>query len=138
MNLTGRQLVIAAGRQRAVVTEIGAALRSWTAGGVEVLDGFAADEAPTAFRGSVLAPWPNRLRDGRYRFGGAEHRTPVTEPERSTALHGLVHGARWALGEHTRSRVVLATALEPRPGYPFAVRLEVAYALGAGGLEVAL
>jgi galactose mutarotase-like enzyme len=41
-------------------------------------------------RGHVLAPWPNRLRDGRYRWDGEEHQTPLSEPETATAIHGHV------------------------------------------------
>src|SRR4051794_41959529 len=77
------------GRQSAVVTEIGGGLRSWCSDGVELLDTFAADAPADSYRGKVLAPWPNRVRDGRYVFGGAEHRLGLNEPERGAALHGL-------------------------------------------------
>ena len=55
------------------------------------------------FGGKVRAPWPNRIRDGRYRFAGREHVTPITEPERGTALHGLVLWDEWRDGAPLRA-----------------------------------
>jgi aldose 1-epimerase len=135
---TGAQLEIRGGGQAAVVTEVGAALRSWTVGGEEMLDGFRADEAAPDFRGKVLAPWPNRLRDGRYEFGGAEQRTPITEPDRGSALHGLLAWRAWRVREHTEDRVALAAVIHPQPGYPFTLRVIADYRIDADGLAVTL
>lgn len=132
---TGAQLEIARGRQRAVVTEVGAALRSWSVDGVERLDGFGPDERPADYRGQVLAPWPNRLRDGRYELGGVEHRLPVDEPARGCALHGFVSSLPWEVEEHAEDRVSLALTVAPRDGYPFALRLGVAYRLDEHGVS---
>lgn len=135
---TGAQLALERGEQRAVVTEVGAGLRSLRVGGAELLDGFGADEPAPDFRGKLLAPWPNRLRDGRYAFAGEEHRVPVTEPERGVALHGLVLWSAWRVRDRGADHVTLATVLHPRPGYPFTVGLEAAYALDGTGLAVRL
>src|SRR3954447_8056399 len=126
------------GRQSAVVTEIGGGLRSWCSDGVELLDTFAAGAPADSYRGKVLAPWPNRVRDGRYVFGGVAHRLPITEPERGTALHGLVLEERFAVAHRATDAVTLACDLRPRAGYPFALRVEVGYALRPAGLEIEL
>ena len=60
----------------------------------------------------------------------------MTEPSTQTATHGLVRFANWVCAEHEPSRVVLEHTLHPQPGYPFLLRLEVAYELGAEGLRV--
>ena len=135
---TGDQFQLEHGRQRAVVTEVGATLRSWRVDGVELLDTFGLDEPGTAYRGKVLMPWPNRLRGGRYSFAGAEHVTALTEPERGHALHGLVNWVNWRAVEVAPTAVVLAYRLHPQPGYPFTLELAVEYALTDGGLEVTL
>jgi aldose 1-epimerase len=121
----------------AAIAETGATLRSWCVGGVELLDTFAPG-APADFRGAVLAPWPNRVRDGRYRFGGVDHQLPVNEPERGAALHGLVLEARFEVAARATHAVTLACDLRPRPGYPFSLRVEATYGLGAGGLDFEL
>jgi aldose 1-epimerase len=128
-------LEITAGDQSALVSPSGAALRSWRAGGRERLDGFG---AASDYRGDVLVPWPNRMRDGRYAFGGADHQAPINEPARHCALHGLATGIAWRVDEHAQDRLGLHVALERAPGYPFSVRVEVAYHLGGDGLAVTL
>jgi aldose 1-epimerase len=133
---TGRQFVLTHGEDRVTVAEVGAALRSYVADGRELLDGWAEDEMPTGFRGSVLAPWPNRLRDGRYTWEGVEHQTALTEPETATALHGLITHAAFSPVAQADDRVELEHLLHPRPGYPFALRLRVTYALTGSGLQV--
>ena len=52
----------------------------------------------------MLAPWPNRIRDGRYTFGGADHQLALTEPARHNAIHGLVNWVPWQLVEQSRGR----------------------------------
>jgi aldose 1-epimerase len=135
---TGAQHELRAGAARAVVTEVGGGLRSWQIDGEELLDTFAADAPADTFRGKILAPWPNRLRDGRYAFAGVEQRTPVTEPERSTALHGLVLDERFTVVRRSEAAITLDHVLRPRSGYPFTLRLEIEYALGDDALTVTL
>ncbi len=131
---TGAQFELRRGRQRLVVTEIGAGVRSWTVGGHELLATFEPGEYDATFAGRVLAPWPNRVRDGRYEFDGAEHRLELSEPERGNALHGLVLQSRWRGVRTSPRRVALSYALEPAPGYPFELALGVSYELASGGV----
>ena len=72
----------------------------------------------------MLAPWPNRIRDGRYAFAGREHRAAITEPERGTALHGLVPGSTGARCAAPSTSVTLGHELHPQPGYPFSLGLQ--------------
>ena len=80
----------------------------------------------------MLAPWPNRIADGRYRFDGESHQLALTEPDRLNALHGLVIWAPWqvdaTVGENWAA-VRLTHRLWPHPGYPFVLDLEVDYRL---------
>jgi aldose 1-epimerase len=91
--------------------------------------------ATVDYRGVVCVPWPNRLADGRYRFGGRVLEVPVTEPDRGTALHGLGVDRDWEVVSCSATEVVLALRLGSDPGYPFAVRVEAKYALGEDGLR---
>ena len=70
---SGEQVAIAHGDQRAVITEVGATLRTYVKGGVAVVEGFAGEEVPTGARGQVLFPWPNRIGDGDGRSRTALH-----------------------------------------------------------------
>ena len=122
--------------QHAIVDEIGGGLRSYSAHGREVLDGYAAGEPSPSGRGQVLIPWPNRLEDGSYEFDGRSHQLPLNEPERGNAIHGLVRWDEWTVGEREPQRVVMKHALQPQPGYPFSLALTVEYALSMSGLSV--
>ncbi len=48
---TGTQHALKRGRQRAVLTEVGATLRSWQVDSMERLDSFGLDSHVSAFRG---------------------------------------------------------------------------------------
>lgn len=132
----GTQLEIRHGNQRAVVVEVGAALREYEINGLPALDGFALDAMADGGRGQPLLPWPNRLADGRYEFGGRTHQLPIDEVGRNNASHGLTRWLNWTLVAHTDARVELRQVLHPRPGYPFTLALTIAYALDAHGLTV--
>jgi aldose 1-epimerase len=101
-----------------------------------VVAGFGPDEWSTGGRGQVLAPWPNRLGDGRYSFEGVEAEAPLNEPSRGNAIHGLVRWLPWRMVSRAQNRVAMACELFPSPAYPFALRLNVEYRLGRDGLMV--
>jgi aldose 1-epimerase len=133
---SGEQIEIALGAQRAVVVEVGAALRSHSVAGVELLDGFGPDEMSHSGRGQVLIPWPNRVEQGSYEFGGERHQLALNEPERGNAIHGLVRWVGWTAAEREPHRVVMEHQLRPQPGYPFSLALAVEYTLAEDGLRV--
>ena len=133
---SGRQFDIRFQEQVVTAVEVGGGLRTYTAGGADVLDGYAAGESCGGGRGQFLLPWPNRIQDGTYRFRGADHQLPLTEPERGNAIHGLTRWSSWSAADHTPAGVTMRLRLFPQPGYPFTLDLEIAYALDEAGLTV--
>jgi aldose 1-epimerase len=133
---SGEQIEIHAGEHRVVVTEVGGGLRSYTVGRRGILDGYGEQEMSDAGRGQVLIPWPSRLQDGAYEFGGRRHQLPLTEPEAGNAIHGLVRWGAWSVGDRQADRVVMEHTLHPQPGYPFALALGIEYSLSDAGLRV--
>jgi aldose 1-epimerase len=133
---TGQQWRIGHGRQEAVVCEVGATLRAYTVGEHDVLDGFGPEEWSHSGRGQVLAPWPNRLADGRYEFDGVRAQAALDEPERRNAIHGLVRWLPWTLQTRHQNQISLRLQLHPSPGYPFSLLLQLEYHLGRQGLTV--
>jgi aldose 1-epimerase len=124
---------IRAGEYTALVTVRGATLRRLTYRGRDLVVPTAPGQPIPDYRGIVAAPWPNRIADGFYRFDGHYLHVPVNEPERRCALHGLVSNRDWTVSGRDERGVRFALELEPSDGYPFALRLEVTYALDAGG-----
>ena len=136
MSASGDQVEIEADGYRAVVTESGAALRTLAFDGRDLVDGFGPDEISPGCRGQLLMPWPNRIRDGRYTWDGAEQQLPLTEPSRANASHGLVRWVAWTVAARTSSTVELTHRLMAQSGYPWTLDLTVTYALGLDGLTV--
>lgn len=138
---SGRQHHLAHGPHRATIAEVGASVRTYAVDGRDVVLPFAEDTLAPAYSGAVLAPWPNRLRDGQYTWDGTQHQVPVTEPDRSTALHGLVAQVRYEKvagesGPDGDTSVTLRHDLVPTPGYPWSLRVDVTYSLSDAGLRV--
>lgn len=135
--MSGFDAHISGGGYEAAVSTLGAALKSLRLEGREFLDSFERpDENPVA-RGQVLIPFPNRVADGVYSFGGEKHRLPLDEPEMGHAIHGLARWEEWEVSEESESAVSLRLGLRPRPGYPFPLALEIRYKLSPSGLAVA-
>lgn len=132
--LSGEQHRIRAGRYEATVASVGASLRSLTVDGRDLIVPFDADEVRPAMRGAILAPWPNRLADGRYRFGGVEHQLVVDESATRTASHGLVPWLDFDLVDRSASCVQLRGTIVPQPGYPWRIRVDVLVEVGGFGL----
>jgi aldose 1-epimerase len=135
---SGVQHRITAGRSVAVITEVGATLRELRFADRAVVDGFAEDAICGGYRGVPLLPWPNRIEDGRYAFGGVEHQLPINRPTERNAIHGLSAWERWQLVTNSPAAVTLGLDLAPRPGYPFSLGLAIEYALGERGLSVTM
>ncbi|WP_084079535.1 aldose 1-epimerase family protein [Demequina sp. NBRC 110057] len=136
MSLTGQQITLTHGDQVATLASLGAALRIYTVGGRDVVLPYGEDEFPPAFAGMVLAPWPNRLRDGQYTFAGEELQVPVSEPDRGTALHGLASFQYWTVESVADASVTFTLDLAPSPGYPFQLALATTYTLSDAGLAI--
>ncbi len=133
---SGEQIAIAHGDERAVITEVGATLRTFVKGGLSVIEGFAGEEVPTGARGQVLYPWPNRLGDGEWSYSERTGRPRIDDVGHSTAIHGLVRWRPFRVDSVNQNRCSLSLLLHPTPDYPFLSEINVTYHLGKLGLTV--
>ena len=133
---SGEQYEIGAGGYRAVVTECGAALRCSSTTDARSSSAGRRTSRPPPGRGQLLAPWPNRIRDGRYTFDDRDLQLPLSEPDRSNASHGLARWASWTLEELTPQSVSLVLRLMAQTGYPWTLDLHVLYDVSAAGLTI--
>ena len=133
---SGEQHEIRLGVMRAIVTEVGAGLRSFSIDGREVLDTYAPHEMAPSGRGQALLPWPGRIEDGRYVFNGTTYQTPLSEPPTHNAIHGLTRWANWRVVSHESQRLTMELRLHAQVGYPFVLLLQEDYKLTSRGLEV--
>lgn len=133
---SGEQHTITHGAQRAVVVQVGGGLRTYTADGEDVLDGYAPEDMCSGGRGQLLAPWPNRVAGGRWEYAGRPMQLALTEVDGGNAIHGLVRWAGWTVSDQAPDWVSLVYRLHPQPGWPATLDLRVEYRLSAAGLAV--
>ncbi|QAY60316.1 galactose mutarotase [Microbacterium protaetiae] len=132
--LSGTQHALRAGDYEAVIAGVGASLRSLTYRGRDLVVPFDADEVRPGHRGATLAPWPNRIVDGRYTFGGVPQQVALTEPARGHALHGLASWVEFVPVDKKPSHLSLEAVVEAQKGYPWRVLVRTTYTLTSLGL----
>ncbi|MEU0677609.1 aldose 1-epimerase [Streptomyces sp. NPDC006172] len=83
-----------------------------------------------------MVPWCGRIRDGRFRDGGAVHQMPLNSPPH--AIHGTVRDGAWRVARRSEGEAVLTYDLvEPWP-YPGRVTQIVALTEDALTLSMAV
>lgn len=132
--VSGTQHALRSGDYEAVISSVGATLRSLTYQGRDLVVPFEADEVRPAHRGVTLAPWPNRVVDGRYTFDGVTRQLALTEPARSHALHGLAVWLDYEAIDKGSDHVTLATVINAQTAYPWRIVVTTTFALGPNGL----
>ena len=133
--LSGARFDLVSGDYAASIASVGASLRVLTYKGRNLVVPFDANEVRPAYRGATLAPWPNRVINGTYSFGGVDNILALTEPARGNALHGFVGWSNFALVSQSESSVTVATTIEAQDGYPHRLDIAVEYSLDADGLH---
>lgn len=131
-------MILAAGDWRAeLVPEAGVAFRSLTLAGRDVLRRIPDGADPNnGFHGAfIMAPWTNRLEDGRIVVGGVEHRMPINRPTEGNALHGFIRDLAWSVEEQDALRATFACALDHAP---FRCSASLSVALSDAGLALSL
>ncbi|GAA3703319.1 aldose 1-epimerase family protein [Arthrobacter ginkgonis] len=131
--VTGRQFTIRNGGAEATITELAAALRTYRRQGTDLVQPFSADELPPGGSGILMAPWGNRVRDGKWLLDGKVQQLDLTEPSRGNASHGLLRNTGYAVASAAPDAVTLAGEIFPQHGFPFRMRHTATYALDAGG-----
>jgi aldose 1-epimerase len=74
----------------------------WHAAGRELLfcdPHFFEDGRPTRSGIPVLFPFPNRIRDGRFSWGGKTYQLPLNDPAQKNAIHGFACRSPWRVAD---------------------------------------
>ncbi|MGW7426246.1 aldose epimerase family protein [Streptomyces sp. NPDC054813] len=147
-------LVVSApdGSARAVLSLRGATLLSWqvrnevTGRLTELTDGYRDEKellSQDGVRAGLLAPFPNRVADGRYRYADQDHDLLPGDHGDRLIYHGFAREAPFELAHATTAadsaRLLLhTTSIRPGryPGYPFALDLTVEYVLSGSELGI--
>ncbi|HEY4898580.1 MAG TPA: aldose 1-epimerase family protein [Candidatus Nanopelagicaceae bacterium] len=125
---------ISAGDYRAEIRTNGGGLSELKFQGRNLIEPYDETDTNERYRGDLLAPWPNRIRDGRYSVDDREFQLPINEIDRNNALHGLVNRLQWKVIESSTSKAILESTLPSSSCYPTTLQMWVSYELDQNGL----
>ena len=92
------------------------------------------------YKGAKLIPFPNRIRDGMYRFKGKSYKLPINFRSQKHAIHGLLYNQKFTVKDRSLSKGSSSITLEylylgGTSGYPFKFKVQIKYALNRDGFE---
>lgn len=105
----------------------------------ELLDGYktiAEVQQHDAYKGTILFPFPNRTKDGKYTFNGKSYQFPVNEKERNNALHGTLFQQNLSVKnidcQSQEANITLTHSSNGTEFYPFPHTITLTYTLREG------
>jgi len=103
-----------------------------------IIDGYLSDDEPqktgTLYKGVFLFPFPNRLKDGQWKYKGKELQFPINEPSRNNALHGILYNQKFEIIDLFSSSEFGSAHLRYNPiqipqYYPFKYQIDIEFIL---------
>lgn len=134
----GRLYELRSGRHRVTIAGVAATVLSWRVDGQEMLLTHSAYDIGEGYQGKTILPWANRIDAGKYTFDDQELQVPINEPDRNTALHGLMAFVEWEPVRLRHDSVVLEYRLPPHYGYPFQLVFRTEYTVDDDGFTTRL
>lgn len=135
------------GNEITVIPEMGARLNHFQVNlhgdSVDIINGYSDAHTLTddiKAKGALLAPFPNRVADGRYSFNGIEHQLLINRPHEQNAIHGFAQNKEFVLESAAEVddfyELVLRGDFAGGEGYPFRFSIIVRYRFGGTWLDV--
>ncbi len=126
-----------------IYPNLGGSLQHLTFKGVDIIDGINPDETGledyrNTFKSSILFPFPNRVKDGKYTFGEHTYELSINDLNFNNAIHGLVHDRQFSyeIVENDSDKIILKltyVADGSNTGFPFAYDLSLVYTFDRSG-----
>lgn len=124
-----------------IILNQGASLQELTINTIPVIKNLAPISYRESFASSILFPFANRIKDGKYVFNKVTYQTEINQAEENNALHGFVHNKEFELiKKHTtdnKASVVLEyNETKLTKGFPFTYKIQLVYILTSDSLEL--
>lgn len=119
-----------------ILAGYGAALNSYKFRDTEFVEGYQKPEeiANQKYKGVILAPFPNRVAQGRYSFQDKNYKLNINRKKEGLALHGLLYNEVFEIisqsDQELRMKYLYTSMKE---GFPFLFSLNVSYKLRLDG-----
>ena len=131
--MSSEPIRIHSGNSEATISPLGSALVSLTLKGANVIPEPSSPRHP--YHGVILAPWPNRIKAGKYVYAGQNHQAEVNEAF-GNALHGLLFDSEATVESATEDSLTLVSEIASSPGYPWDLTVRISFSIGEDGLRV--
>lgn len=117
-------VIIRQGQIQASINTVGASLVGLEDNGYHLIE---PNSPADLYPGCILAPWPNRIRDGQFNFHGKKYQLPVNEIDKGNSLHGLVAYVQWRIIDQSPSHLSLKYILDLPEIYPGKLEMNAKY-----------
>lgn len=124
-----------------IILNQGASLQELKINDVSVIKDLTPITYDKSFASSILFPFSNRIKDGKYSFQNVDYQTEINELERNNALHGFVYDKEFQIVkqhlETEKASIVLEySETELAKGFPFTYKIQLEYILENNSLEL--
>lgn len=126
-----------------IFPNLGGSLQELSVDNIDIIEGITIDQKGLedyrkSFKSSILFPFPNRIKDGRYVYGEKTYQLETNDNDFNNAIHGLVHDQSFTfhkeLNDPEKARLELKYRADgSHPGFPFACELHLVYTFSNKG-----
>ena len=120
------------------ISPIGATVTEMKQGDKDLLMPVSDPGSNPKFPNAIMAPFINRIEDGKYTFDSKDLQLEINQTEEGHALHGLVYNRQFEIIEQDDTSVTLGTKISNHEyaGYPFDLEFIITYTLTDNGLDI--
>ncbi|GAB5398850.1 MAG: aldose 1-epimerase family protein [Aureisphaera sp.] len=124
-----------------VFPHLGGSLLEWIHDETHILSPFPIsdegyDHYKAFYASSILFPFPNRLKDGKFSHEGHRYDLPMNEVSHANAIHGCVSNRTFTVSEVSDTSISLEYEHTLNTDFPFAFSLQVGYKFSLKGMSV--
>ncbi|TNJ42989.1 aldose 1-epimerase [Tamlana fucoidanivorans] len=124
-----------------IYLDLGASLQELTLGSHAIIQDLTPLHYDDTYASSILFPFANRIKDGKYEFEGEKYQFNPNQVEEHNALHGLVYNKTFQIIEQEASQENAKIVLEYiesqiSVGFPFTYKIQLTYLFAKTSLDL--
>ncbi len=126
-----------------IFPNLGASIQEFIVKGISIIDGITIDQNGidayfNTHKSAILFPFPNRVKDGNYDFGGSNYQLKINEPKKHNAIHGMLFDKHFKIVDQAVNAEEASVSLSytsdgTLEGYPFKFVFIVKYTIKPEG-----
>ncbi|WP_158840621.1 aldose 1-epimerase [Polaribacter sp. L3A8] len=126
-----------------IYLDLGASLQELTLDGQAIIQDLHPLEYDSTYASSILFPFANRIKDGKYSFNNEDFQLETNQKEERNALHGFVYNKTFKLIEQETTESSANLTLEyiehaKTAGFPYTYTIQVTYVFNDNNVSLAI